>query len=59
MTNPFAIVVSATTSRIADEQRNRLHAVLSGKMGRSRSFLNGGNCLAVLGLADESIHDEQ
>ena len=59
MTNPFAIVVNATISTIVDEQQNCLHAVLSGKMGRSRSLRNGGNRLAVSRLADESICDEQ
>jgi len=59
MTNPFTIVVNAAKSKIVDEQRHRLHAVLSGKMGRSRSLRNGGNRLAVSRLADESIRDEQ
>ena len=59
MTNPFAIVVNATKSLIVDEQQNRLHAFLSGKMGQSRSLRNGGNRLAVSQLADKSICNEQ
>jgi hypothetical protein len=59
MTNPFTIVVNTIKSLIVDEQQNRLHAALSGKMGQLRSLSNRGNRLAVFKLADESICDEQ